>query len=58
MVFLLSTLQVLVQVLDALQYLHSIGITHRDLKPNHILFYQPARDNVFITGFGLAHIRR
>ena len=46
---------VLSMILDGLRYLHSQGITHRDLKPQNILYYHPGADSkILITDFGLS----
>eukprot|EP00066_Takifugu_rubripes_P004704 XP_003968225.1 PREDICTED: serine/threonine-protein kinase H1-like [Takifugu rubripes] len=42
-------------VLAGLGYLHSLGITHRDLKPDNLLYYHPGADSrLLVTDFGLA----
>uniref|UniRef100_A0A2P2HYU1 Serine/threonine-protein kinase H1 homolog n=1 Tax=Hirondellea gigas TaxID=1518452 RepID=A0A2P2HYU1_9CRUS len=54
-----DAVKVLKQVLEGVEYLHAIGITHRDIKPNNVLYYQPGKESrVVITDFGMAHIRR
>ena len=42
------------QIIDALEYLHSINIMHRDIKPDNILFDK--FNNIKITDFGLSAI--
>ncbi|GME86335.1 unnamed protein product [Ambrosiozyma monospora] len=42
------------QILDAMSYVHSKGISHRDLKPDNILISQDDPVAVKITDFGLA----
>lgn len=41
-------------VLDAVAYMHSRGITHRDLKFENIMFSSPNSDNVKVIDFGLS----
>lgn len=53
-----EAVRVLRMVLEGVRYLHSLGITHRDLKPDNMLFYHPGPDSrLMITDFGLAHAR-
>jgi serine/threonine protein kinase len=42
------------QVADALEYAHSCGVVHRDVKPGNLLL--DAYGKVWITDFGLAHV--
>lgn len=46
--------QIVTQIGDALDYAHTQGVIHRDLKPNNILVDQ--RGNCFLSDFGLAKI--
>jgi len=45
-----------IQMLHAVQYLHSRDIVHRDLKPENILFENKESNRIKITDFGLARI--
>lgn len=42
------------QVLEAIEYVHRMGISHRDLKPDNILIAKDDPVEVKITDFGLA----
>ena len=42
------------QILNGLKYLHKLGIIHRDINPNNILF--DVGDNAKITNFGLSSL--
>lgn len=46
-------LRILMEILEALQYLHARGISHRDIKPANILFDQEYHAK--IIDFGLSH---
>lgn len=48
---------ILIQILDALAYIHARGIYHLDLKASNILRFVENEKNVWkITDFGIAHI--
>ncbi|XP_053364554.1 calcium/calmodulin-dependent protein kinase type 1D [Clarias gariepinus] len=43
------------QVLDAVNYLHTMGIVHRDLKPENLLYFNPQDGSkIMISDFGLS----
>ncbi|ODV61664.1 serine/threonine/tyrosine protein kinase RAD53, partial [Ascoidea rubescens DSM 1968] len=48
--------QITKQILEAIKYVHDLGISHRDLKPDNILIAQDNPTIVKITDFGLAKI--
>ncbi|CAK7892261.1 calcium/calmodulin-dependent protein kinase II [[Candida] anglica] len=46
---------VIVQMLEAIEYLHGENIVHRDLKPENILYLTPEQNsNVVLADFGIA----
>jgi serine/threonine protein kinase/WD40 repeat protein/tetratricopeptide (TPR) repeat protein len=46
--------ELVAQVADALEYAHTMGVVHRDVKPANLLL--DAAGNVWITDFGLARL--
>ena len=42
------------QVLDGVEAAHKLGVTHRDVKPENVL-YDPEHDRLVIADFGIAH---
>jgi len=47
--------KLVLQVLEAVSYLHSLGIVHRDLKPENLLFYDnKTGSKVMVSDFGLS----
>lgn len=51
-----DTQQVAKQVCHALEYIHSVGITHRDVKPDNILIKQKQPLWVTLSDFGLSKL--
>ncbi|KAM3136682.1 hypothetical protein pb186bvf_011127 [Paramecium bursaria] len=49
----LEVAQILKQILNALKYMHSLGVVHRDLKPTNILINN--KNQVKIIDFGLSY---
>lgn len=49
-----EALQILTKILDVLEYAHSRGVIHQDIKPSNILL-SPDHDDVKLTDFGLGH---
>ncbi|CAN8025228.1 calcium/calmodulin-dependent protein kinase type 1 [Ixodes scapularis] len=43
------------QILEAVDYMHSQGVVHRDLKPENLLYYCPEEESkIMISDFGLS----
>lgn len=43
------------QILEAVDYMHSQGVVHRDLKPENLLYYCPDEESkIMISDFGLS----
>ena len=52
------TKRIIVMMLDALEYLHRHGVTHRDLKLENCLFKTKDKDSIILlSDFGLAHLQ-
>src|SRR4051812_33234501 len=45
------------QILEALKYLHELGIVHRDIKPMNTLVFSEEPLNLKICDFGLSTVR-
>jgi 5'-AMP-activated protein kinase catalytic alpha subunit len=50
----LEASRIIQQILNAVEYLHSLGISHRDLKPENLLFDRQL--NIKVVDFGLGNI--
>ena len=50
---LLEVVQLLTQIVEALDYIHRQGVIHRDIKPSNIMI--DAEGNVLLADLGLAH---
>jgi serine/threonine-protein kinase Chk2 len=48
--------KLLLQMLEAVEYLHNQGIAHRDLKPENILLKSKADQTIKLSDFGLSRI--
>jgi len=44
-----DAMRIFKQVHDAVRYIHSRNVIHRDIKPNNILFLDEAKENVIVS---------
>jgi len=52
-----NTSSIAIQVIDSLEYLHSMGYVHKDLKGNNMIFSRDQKgvnDKIFLVDYGLA----
>jgi len=52
-----NTSSIAIQVIDSLEYLHSMGYVHKDLKGNNMIFTRDQKgvnDKIFLVDYGLA----
>jgi calcium/calmodulin-dependent protein kinase I len=50
----LETKGIFKQIHDAVKYIHSRNVIHRDLKPNNILFIDEQKENIVLIDFGIS----
>ena len=54
-----DAVKILRMILEAVRYLHALGITHRDLKPQNLLYHNTGDDSkILLTDFGFASTRK
>lgn len=49
-----ETKKIFKQIHEAVKYIHSRNVIHRDLKPNNILFLDTNRENIVLIDFGIS----
>ena len=50
-----QVLKIAIQLADALNYAHGLGVIHRDIKPSNIMLL-PASDSIKLVDFGIARV--
>ena len=53
-----EALDIFVQLMNAMQHCHSLGIVHRDLKLENILFSNSSKKDIKVVDFGIAGLVR
>lgn len=51
-----AILSIATQLADAIDYAHSQGVIHRDLKPDNVLFESDVNGRIAVSDFGIARI--
>lgn len=51
-----KTLEILIQVAEAVEYAHTKGVVHRDIKPDNVLLSHQAGELVKLIDFGVARL--
>jgi len=49
--------QILTEILKTINYMHGVGVCHRDIKPDNIL-YDPVKRKIKIIDFDIAKIKK
>jgi len=44
--------------LEALRYIHGLGLIHTDLKPMNIMFKSPDKKEIVLLDFGISKIEK
>eukprot|EP00826_Nyctotherus_ovalis_P014707 TRINITY_DN14116_c0_g3_i1.p1 TRINITY_DN14116_c0_g3~~TRINITY_DN14116_c0_g3_i1.p1 ORF type:complete len:380 (+),score=120.43 TRINITY_DN14116_c0_g3_i1:649-1788(+) len=53
-----EALEIFIQLLNAVQHCHTLGVVHRDLKLENILFTNSSRKDIKVVDFGIAGLMR